>query len=295
MIEISLHKTLNNSGTPFEMDFKIELEEGIIHVVTGKSGAGKTSFLRLIAGLLHADHGELKVKGDVWYHSDKKINVKPQQRSIGMLFQDYALFPHLTVMENLKMGLSKSESKEISKELLQLFEIDQLLDRAPETLSGGQQQRVALARALVGKPSILLLDEPLNAIDFKLRFKLQEILKRIQREYQFTIIMVSHDQAEMIKVADQIVEIEDGKIKRKGSVSDLYSIDQWNNQFSFIGEVISIQKQGISFLINILIGNNAVKVIGSPEIVKTLKAGDQVRVASKGFNPVIQKVENQSN
>jgi len=228
MIEIDFTKTLDGGAGSFDLELKLAIEAGAFTTIYGASGAGKTSTLRMISGLMTPDRGSLVVNDEVWYDSSKKINKKPQERSIGFVFQDYALFGHMTVLENLIFAKGKKDGTNSIDELLEVMELQQLQHRKPETLSGGQKQRVALARALVQKPKLLLLDEPFAALDNTIRFKLHEYLKRVQERYDLTTILISHEVGEIIKLADKVVCLEQGKISKIGSPDTVFTNENSN-------------------------------------------------------------------
>ena len=186
MLRFNLNKTHTNST--FELDVTFELEKGDFLAIYGQSGAGKTTILRLIAGLDTMQNGSLKNGTTIWFDSSKNINLKPQQRSIGFVFQDNSLFPNMSVLENLEFALKKGQSKSIIDELISSFGITDLVNRNITSLSGGQQQKVALARAIVQKPTVLLLDEPLSAIDNVNRHILQDLLLKIHHQFELTTI-----------------------------------------------------------------------------------------------------------
>ncbi len=196
------------------MDLKVDLqlEVGTFLAISGPSGSGKTTLLRILAGLNPADSGYISFDGQVWLHTDKKINVRTQDRQTGFVFQDYALFPNMNVRSNLEYALQKNQPREEVDELIRIMELEELTDRYPHALSGGQQQRVALARALVRRPSLLLLDEPLSALDQELRTKLQRHVLHVHRSFGLTTIMVSHDQGEIASMADREIRLEEGEI-----------------------------------------------------------------------------------
>ena len=182
---------------------------------------GKTTLLRMIAGLTQPDSGYIRVNGESWYDSERKINLKPQKRNIGYVFQDYALFPNMTVKEHLLYAQFNREKEYIS-ELLDSFHLKGLCERKPAKLSGGQQQRLATARALVRKPQILLLDEPLSALDSETRESLQFEILQAHQKYQATTLLVSHDLNEICKLSDYVYVIENLKINRQGNPSVVF-------------------------------------------------------------------------
>lgn len=272
------------------LDLELNIAKGQFVTLYGESGAGKTSTLRMISGLLRPDGGTLTVGGTTWFDSQKNINLLPQQRRVGYVFQDYALFPNMTVRQNLEYALPKKQDKKIITELLDFTQLNALQQRRPETLSGGQKQRVALARALVQRPEILILDEPLSALDLKMRIKLQEYLLQIHKRYKLTTILVSHDIGEIVKLSDSVFELHNGKVVKKGGAADFFGLNKTSAKFRFSGEVLKIEQEDVMYLISVLIGNDIIKVVSDRTEVLEIRVGDQVLVASKAFNPIIQKI-----
>lgn len=288
MITIHLQKELLAVNGKMQLDINLNIEQGEFIALYGNSGAGKTSILRMIAGLMEADEGEIIINEKKWYDSKKKINLKTQERKIGFLFQDYVLFPNMTVEENLLFALEKKQNRQIVSELIELMELGELRNRKPEKLSGGQQQRVALARALVRKPEILMLDEPLSALDTSMRSKLQDYILRVHQQYKLTTILVSHDVGEVIKMANRIFIIENGKVTKEGNPIDVFSSKKVSGKFQFSGEVINIQKEDVIYIVTILIGANIVKIVAEEAEANAMNIGNKVMVASKAFNPVLR-------
>src|SRR5580692_2043583 len=209
-------KMLHTSHGDQVLDIAFELGKGRLLTLYGSSGAGKTTILRILAALTDIDSGYIEVDGEVWYDRQNKVAVPARKRSIGLVFQDFALFPHFTVKEQLIFALPKGGDKTIVNELLELMELGSLQDRLPSRLSGGQQQRVALARAIARKPRLLLLDEPLSALDDEMRFKLQEYILMAHRHYRLTTIFVSHHLPEVFRLADEAILLEKGRIGGQG-------------------------------------------------------------------------------
>ncbi len=290
MIKLTLRKKLKASGGEMLLDVDATIETGSLVTLYGPSGAGKTSILRMIAGLLRPDGGSVEVNGQTWFDSDKKMDRKPQQRSIGLVFQDYALFPNMTVKENLEFALVKKQDPAIVAELIDTIELGDLQHRKPDTLSGGQKQRVALARALVRRPEILLLDEPLSALDASMRIKLQDYLLKVHRQFNLTTLLVSHDVSEVLKMSDQIIVLENGRITRQGTPLKIFSDRQAGNKFQLTGEVLNIEREDVIYVVSVLIGNNLLKVVAAEEEVRELAVGDRVLVMSAVFSPVLQKI-----
>ncbi len=290
MIEFKIKKTLQSSGGKMQLNVDVTIPKGEFVTLYGKSGAGKTSILRMIAGLMQPEEGKIEVEGTIWYDSGNKISLSPQKRKVGLVFQEYALFPNMTVKENLEYALPKGDSSAIIDELIEIVELGDLKNRKPHSLSGGQQQRAALARSLIQKPQLLLLDEPLSALDAEMRSKLQQYIVRLHREYHLTTIMVSHDVSEILKMSDLVIELTHGKITKTGTSQDVFGHKELSGKFQFTGEILTIEKQDVIHIISVIIGNELVKVVADEKEANKLTIGDKVIVASKAFNPVIKKV-----
>lgn len=291
MIKATIHKTLRSAAGKMTLAIELDVKKGQFVTLYGPSGAGKTSTLRIIAGLLSPDKGSIMVNDSIWFDKERKINRIPQQRKIGYVFQDYALFPHMTVRKNLEFALDNKQDKAIVDELISIVELEELQDRKPETLSGGQQQRVALARALVQKPEVLLLDEPLSALDIRMRSKLQDYILKVHKKYHLTTILVSHDIGEIIKMSDVVYKLKNGGVEKVGKPMTVFASNQLSGKFQFVGEVIDITKEDVIYIVTVLIGQNVVKVVAQEQEIVNLAIGDKVIVASKAFNPVLQKIE----
>ncbi|MES2733918.1 MAG: ATP-binding cassette domain-containing protein, partial [Bacteroidota bacterium] len=266
------------------------VSKGDFVTLSGKSGAGKTTLLKILAGLLKTETGTIKVSGETWLDTRQKVCLSPQQRSVGMVFQDYALFPNLTVRQNLAFGLADKKNQTQVDDILQATGLAELQSRYPNTLSGGQQQRVALARTLVRKPSLLLLDEPFSALDAETKAILREELVRIHRTFGLTTVLVTHDLAEVYTLSDYVIELEAGQIKRQGKARDLFQSRELSAKFQFFGQVISLTPSDVVYIVEVLIDDYVVKMIATEAEAQTLKVGDQVRVTTKAFNPIIMKV-----
>jgi len=214
-------------------DLSLTVPDGSFFALLGPSGCGKTTTLRMIAGLEEPSQGTIHI-------GDTDITTqKPYRRNVNTVFQNYALFPHLTIFENIAFGLRRRGLKDVKTEVenaLNLVELGHLAERKPGQLSGGQQQRIAVARAIVNRPEVLLLDEPLGALDLKLRRQMQIELKRIQMEVGITFIHVTHDQEEAMTMADTIAVMNQGKIEQMGSATDLYEAPKTAFVANFLGQ-----------------------------------------------------------
>ena len=288
MIQFRAYKILNTTQGKMPLDVSFTLEHGQLISLFGKSGAGKTTILRILAGLTNADESFIEVENEVWDDTKKKIHLPAQTRSIGFVFQDYALFPNLTVKENVQFALRKKGDRKIAPELLELMELEQLQNNKPINLSGGQQQRVALARAIARQPKILLLDEPLSALDDEMRFKLQDYIFKAHLHYKLTTILVSHHLPEIFRLSDNVIILDKGKIIKQGKPLDVFTELKMSSKFNVTGEIIDITKNDIVYIVSVLSMNNIIKIIATADEINNLKVGQKVLVTSKVFNPMIQ-------
>ncbi|HMJ75244.1 MAG TPA: sulfate ABC transporter ATP-binding protein, partial [Iamia sp.] len=220
-------------------DINVHIPTGQLTALLGPSGGGKSTLLRIIAGLEDADAGTVEIEGVEATH------LPPQRRNVGFVFQHYAAFKHLTVARNVAFGLEirkrpKADIKAKVQELLELVHLEQFADRLPGQLSGGQRQRMALARALAIEPKVLLLDEPFGALDAKVRKELRDWLRRLHDEVHVTTVFVTHDQEEALEVADEIVVINDGRIEQIGPPDALYDTPANDFVMRFLGPVTQL-------------------------------------------------------
>ncbi|MBM6820561.1 sulfate/molybdate ABC transporter ATP-binding protein [Clostridium saudiense] len=225
---MSLHIDITKSLSSFNLDVSMESKGGIIGFL-GASGSGKSMTLKCIAGLEKPSKGKIVINDKVLFDSEEKINVKTRDRKVGFLFQNYALFPHMTIKDNIEIGLdkiSKEEKSKLSANYIKKFGLEGLESRYPWQLSGGQQQRVALARALITSPDILLLDEPFSALDNHLRASMERELVEILKDYEGTVVFVTHDIAEAYRVCDKIIVFDGGKAKDIRDKNKLFEAPQ---------------------------------------------------------------------
>ncbi len=266
-------------------DLSLEIETGELFVLLGASGSGKSTLLRLIAGLLQPDSGRVTL------HGRDVTDLPPQQRGTGFVFQNYSLFRHMTVRQNIAFGLSirranRAEQNRRVDELLQLIDLAEMGDRMPSQLSGGQQQRVALARALAYQPSVLLLDEPFGALDVKIRVQLRQNLVQIQRRLGVTTILVTHDQEEAFDIADRIGIIEQGELLELGTPDALYRTPTQVFTAAFLGtaNLLDAHRSGESVVVNDALlpipsgspylNGHALKLLFRPEEITLLRANN---------------------
>jgi molybdate transport system ATP-binding protein len=287
MLDFDLHKKLHTAEGEMHLQIDLQIESGKLVNLYGASGAGKTSVLRMLAGFMRPDGGSITMEDTVWFDDKKHINMQPQQRSIGFVFQDYALFPNMNVRENIIFGSSKNSDKNIVDELLDLTGLTMLASRKIQTLSGGQKQRVALARAIVRKPLLLLLDEPLSAIDNSMREQLQTTLLEVHNRFSLTTILVSHDMDEIIKLSDSIIHLEHGSVQQTTTPARFFL--NGNSAGTLTGNVISIDDNEIATFTVVLINNRMLKINVTGNDVP-FKIGEKVEVIYKNEEPLIRKL-----
>ncbi|GGC95193.1 ABC transporter [Thalassobacillus devorans] len=225
MTDSTLKVAITKKLKHFQLDVDFEVKKGVTGII-GPSGCGKSMTLQCLAGLQKPDSGEIRLDDQVFYQSDVRINVKPKERKIGYVFQNYALFPHMTVEENITYGLkgkSPEEKKQKAFDMIEKVQLAGLEDHYPEQLSGGQQQRVALARTLVTEPELLLLDEPFSALDYHVKHILEQELIRILEEYYTgTVLLVTHNMEEAYRLCDNLILYEQGQIVQSGKKEDVF-------------------------------------------------------------------------
>ena len=286
MIEIAVTKTLHSASGRLELDVHAALETGSFTTLFGPSGAGKTTVLRMLAGLTEPDRGSIVASGEIWFDAARRINLPPQKRAIGFVFQDYALFPNLNVRENVAYAANKNETAWV-QELLELTGLTTLQNRLPPTLSGGQKQRVALARAIARKPKLLLLDEPLSALDAAMRARLQDDLLRLHQRFGLTTLLVSHDIGEVFRLSQRVLRLDGGRIIQSGTPAKVFLHKRLAGKLNVRAQVLAIRHEEVVHIVSLLIGQDIVEVIASADEVEGLRQGDAVSVSAKAFSPLI--------
>ena len=273
MAEVSLElKEIKKSFTEGEAvldNISLEISKGEFITLLGSSGCGKTTTLRIIAGLEQPD------AGSVWLDGREVTGLEPNQRDVNTVFQNYALFPHMNVAENIGYGLKlkkvpKSEIRKKVSQMLELVQLEGYEKRKPSELSGGQKQRVAIARALVNNPKVLLLDEPLGALDLQLRRAMQIELKHLQKKLGITFIYITHDQEEAINMSDRIAVMRDGRIEQIGTPDEIYNHPKTSYVATFVGNANILH--GVAENIQ---GENAIVKIGNDRVIVKLETSQQ--------------------
>lgn len=290
MMQVRLKKTLVGHEGSFDLEVDFSIETGQWLALYGASGVGKTTLLRCIAGLEQPQVGYIALDQHLWLDTENRINLPPQQRSTSLMFQDYALFPNMTVRGNLRFAQQKGRDPKHADTLLEMMELGALADSKPAKLSGGQRQRVALARTLIAEPQVLLLDEPFSALDSRLRARLVEEIVRLQQRTGMTTLIVSHQVGEIYQLAQEVIVLENGTIRQQGKPADVFSQGQTSGKFRFSGQILSIQAMDVMVALTVLVGQQIVRVACMPEEAQTLAVGDTVMLVSKAFNPMVFKL-----
>lgn len=288
MIKIDIKLPINTAKGKKQLELNTCLKANKITAIFGESGAGKTTLLKIIAGLIKPEFGRIKVGDELWLDTQKNINLAIQKRKIGFVFQDYALFPNMSVKENISYAAT---SKQKAEELLSLMNLENLAKIYPKNLSGGQAQRVALARALAREPQILLLDEPLSALDFKMRSFLQDELVKILQHFKITTLLVSHDLAEIYKLSHRILELSDGKIIKDARTNEFFTSSNLSAKLRLSATLLEMKKSDILVIFTLLLNQDIIKITLSEEeflrTYKDVKIGDTLLLSIKAFNPII--------
>ena len=253
LIDLHLIKNIHTIEGKIKLDIDLAIPEYGFITLFGKSGVGKTTILRMISGLTEPDSGYITVGEESWFNTDSRINIKTQERNIGFVFQDYALFPNMTVEKHLYYAQKQRNVNHVN-ELLDIFNLEGLKKRKPDTLSGGQKQRTAVARALARKPRILLLDEPLSALDSETRQILQQEIMTAHNNFSATTILVSHDIDEISKLTDRVYVIDNGKIINSGTPDIVFDNKEKGTGLPVSGKIISVN--GNELTINLHEGQN---------------------------------------
>jgi len=281
MIRLDVRKMLQGSIGDMPLDVALEIREHAFIALAGLSGSGKTTLLRILAGLESAE-GSITVAGETWLR--KKKSLPPQKRGIGFVSQDYALFPNMSIEQNL---LYVNDDRAHAAVLLELTGLLELKHRLPGALSGGQKQRVALCRALMNRPKLLLMDEPLSALDPAMRTKLQHDILTLHKAFGTTTVMVSHDPSEIYRLAQRVVVLEHGRIIKDGTPSEVLLRTSGSQKFTLEGELLDIIKADVIHIAVVAVGQQIAEVVLDREEAERFTVGQKVRISTKAFAPTI--------
>jgi molybdate transport system ATP-binding protein len=284
MININIHKTLQGSQGEMDLDVAFSIKEHDFVAIAGESGSGKTTLLRVLAGLEDAS-GKISVSDELWL--DKRHSLPTQKRGIGFVFQEYALFANMSVLQNL---LYVQKDRELAMHLLELTGLRELQNRLPNSLSGGQKQRVSLCRAFMKRPKLLLMDEPLSALDPSMRTKLQHDILALHKEFGTTTIMVSHDPSEIYRLASRVIVLKQGRVVQDSTPKDILLLTKGSQKFSLRGELLDIIKADIIHIGVVAIGQQIVEIVLDEVEASTFSIGDIVQVSTKAFAPSLTQI-----
>jgi molybdate transport system ATP-binding protein len=292
MIRVDVRKKLSLATGEAHLEATFALAPGSFVTLHGPSGAGKTTLLKILAGLVQPEAGTVTVGEETWLDTRRKLSVPPQRRAVGLVFQDYALFPNLTVRENVAFGLDDKKHQGRVTELLERTGLMGLASRKPATLSGGQQQRVALARTLVRQPKLLLLDEPFAALDVATKSTLRNELLEFHRQYGLTTILVSHDPVEIYQLPDYQLEMDQGRLVRQGSPRNPSGAGAQNDRIVLHGRVLSVTETGRECLVRVQTdAQGIVTGVVPAEEARGLGVGDAVRLKARLLDLRITRAE----
>lgn len=288
MIKLSLRKKLLMAHGPAVLQVEAELQAGIT-AVYGHSGAGKTTLLKMIAGLVQPDEGVIEVNGKTWLNTRRGIRLPVQQRHIGFVFQDGALFPHMTVAENLRFALLPGQDASRITQLLQLIQMEQLANSRPGQLSGGQQQRVALVRALIRSPQVLLMDEPLASLDNDMRTQLRTAIAAVQQQFNPVSLLVTHDLAELHQLAANVLHLHEGNIIGSGTPARVFE-QALPNEVQLTGTIVSLTPSGNRYELLLQTGTQQQIITISAAQAAALQPGSTITLYAKTIDAVIKTV-----
>lgn len=272
MITAQLKKQLIGIHGPFTLDVQLNVPKGSFVILHGRSGAGKTTTLRMLAGLTQAESGRISYGDNLWFDKSLKVNLTPVKRKVCLVFQDFGLFPNMTIEQHLQFAIGKKDSQEEIDRMLDKMELSNLKERYPSQLSGGQKQRVALARGLIQNPEVLLLDEPFSALDRDIREKLLDIILDLHQQLSLTTVLVAHQFDDVSPHADLILELSNGVIRPSETTVDSSKI--------IIGIIQDMKKGEGAVELNVLVGKDQLKLTITGELAKSYELGQRIQIKS---------------
>lgn len=283
MMRIRVKKNLMAASGAMRLDIDLDIPDSGISTLFGPSGVGKTTVLRMIAGLMDPDEGEIRVNGDVWFDSARGVNKPVQSRQVGFVFQDYNLFPNMTVRENLQYALKSKRDSSLVDTFLEMTELTELAGRKPAYLSGGQKQRVALARTLLNRPQLFLLDEPFSALDLEMRTRLQDEFLSISDRFKIPTIFVSHDISEVFKLSHRVFVMKEGRVVQSGPPAEAFGAKEAAEGIRLVGTVLSVQQESAGRVVLLQVGGEITKVALAEEDTQPWRAGDKVLFSAQAL------------
>jgi len=292
-LSVNVRKRLRAADGPLDIEVDLRIDAGEHAALFGASGSGKTSVLRMIAGLMAPDEGRIEVDDRIWFDSARGIDLPPHQRRPGLVFQDHALFPHRTALQNILDGISVREGRrERADVLLGRFELGGVANLPPRLLSGGQRQRVALARTLASDPSLLLLDEPLTGLDAALRGRMLEEIATHVESFRGPLLLVSHDMSEVWRLARKVHVIEAGSIRVSGAPAEVFGKGRTSPRLRIPGTVLALEDSEGLVVVTAASGGEIVRAVVSREEAARLKPGDSILLAAKAYETLVFPLDN---
>lgn len=290
---LRVRKKLHAASGPLEVAVDLRVEAGEHVALFGTSGSGKTSLLRMLAGLMRPDEGVISVGSEVWFDSAKGIDLPPHRRRPGLVFQDHALFPHRTARQNILDGLPPGAHRpERAAALLERFELGGIADLLPRMLSGGQKQRVALARTLASEPNLLLLDEPLSALDAGLRARMLEEIAIHVASFRGPMVLVSHDMTEVWRLAHCVHLLEAGAIKVSGRPSDVFGKGRTSPRLRIPATVLALEESEGLVVVTAAAAGEIVRAVVSRDEGAQLAPGASILLAAKAYETLVLPLDN---
>lgn len=274
MLQLNVNKELHLPGGLSSLNLEMEFHPGKVTGISGDSGVGKTTVIRMLAGLTDPDIGSILKDGKAWFDKAKNINLRPQERGLGFVFQDHQLFPNMSVIENLKFAASNHKNA-VNKigDYLDIFGLSEFKSSMPNSLSGGQSKRVAIIMALVRNPTLLLLDEPFAVLDEKMAIIVQDEILKYTHENRCVTVLVAHEITEIFKMTDFLYTIQNGKIISQGSPSEVFDSSASNDSITLVGIVVQSKVNND--------GKNAIKVMANEQIIELFEIMEKYEIGEK--------------
>lgn len=276
MLNVAISKQFQHAAGQFKLDLQFTLQEGEVLAIHGPSAAGKTTLLRCLAGLTQPDQGRIQFGETLWFDHDTHFSLPVAMRRVGLVFQDYALFPNMTVREQLRYALHKGDAIQRIDHWLEVVGLSAQQHQKPASLSGGQKQRLALIRTLIARPRLLLLDEPLSALDRVNRAQLQQELLTLQRHYALPMLLVTHDLRELYRMAQHVLLLQEGQCVAEGTPAQVFAEQDLQQGLRLSGEILTMQADAEGVELRVLVGEQVMRLRLSVLAASELRVGSQV-------------------